>query len=53
LARKTYGAKGDARTVQQGSYSQDGSLAEYSAFIGLTRKNETSGHNVNFTVQVK
>lgn len=36
-----------------GSYAQDLSFAEFSAFIGTTKGNETIGHNVSFTVYVK
>ena len=50
-ARKTYGSRGDVRTCNVGSYSQDGTLAEFSAFVGLTRGNETTGHNIQFTVR--
>jgi len=50
LARKSYGARGDVRTLSVSSHAADNSLAEYSAFIGLTRGYETTGHNVNFTV---
>jgi hypothetical protein len=50
-ARRKYGKSGYARTCVQGSYAQDGRLAEYSAFIGYTTgRNETTGHNINFTV---
>jgi len=50
LARKSYGARGDVRALSVSSYAADNTLAEYSAFIGLTRGHETTGHNVNFTV---
>ena len=51
MARKFYGSKGYCRSCVMGSYSQDGSLAEFSAFIGYTTgRNETTGHNVSFTV---
>jgi hypothetical protein len=50
-ARQKYGKSGYARTCTQGAYAQDGRLAEYSAFIGYgTGRNETAGHNINFTV---
>jgi len=51
-ARREFGPRGDVRTCNQGSYAQNGSCAEYSAFIGRTRGNETTGHNINFTVRV-
>jgi len=48
-ARRKYGKSGYARTCNLGSYAQD--LAEFSAFIGYkTGRNETTGHNINFTV---
>lgn len=51
IARRAYGRGGYARTCTQTSYAQDGSLAEFSAFVGYsTGKSETTGHNVNFTV---
>jgi hypothetical protein len=50
MARRQFGSRGDVRTCTQGSYAQDGSLAEFSAFIGATKGHETTGHNVNFTV---
>ena len=49
-ARDLYGPSGDCRTCRMGGYSTDGSAAEFSAFIGRTRGNETTGHNVLFTV---
>jgi len=50
-ARSAYGRNGYARTCTLGSWSQDGSLGEYSAFIGYSSgRNETTGHNTNFTV---
>ena len=50
LARKSYGSRGDVRALNVSSYAADNSIAEYSAFIGLTRGHETTGHTVNFTV---
>jgi len=50
-ARRAYGRRGYARTCTEGAHSQDYTLAEYSAFIGYTTgPNETTGHNVQFTV---
>jgi hypothetical protein len=51
LARREFGKRGEARTCTIGSYSQDGTLGEFSAFIGLTKGNETTGRNVSFTVR--
>lgn len=50
-ARRQYGRNGYCRTCTQGDYAENGSLAEYSAFIGYTTGlHETTGHNINFTV---
>lgn len=49
-ARRCYGSRADVRTCTMGSYAQNGSCAEFSAFVGITRGNETTGHNINFTV---
>ena len=50
-ARRAFGRSGYARTCVQGSYAQDGSFAEYNAFIGTkSGPNETTGRNVMFTV---
>lgn len=51
IARKFYGRNADVRTCNENSHSQDGSYAEYSAFIGITRNNATTGHNVSFSVE--
>ena len=45
MARRAYGRGGYARTCNQTAYSEDGSLAEFSAFVGYS-----TGRNVNFTV---
>ena len=50
MARKEFGKRGGCRTCTIEAYAQDGRLAEFSAFIGITRGHETTGHNVNFTV---
>jgi hypothetical protein len=49
-ARDLYGSRGDCRTCTVGSYSTDGLVVQFSAFIGRTRGNVTTGHNVIFTV---
>jgi len=50
-ARRSYGRRGYCRTFLVGSHSQDYSMIECSAFIGYTTgPNETTGHNINFTV---
>jgi len=50
-AKRKYGRSAYSRTCAQQSYAQDMSFAEYSAFIGYTTgQNETSGSNINFTV---
>ena len=51
IARAEFGQCGDARTCKMDSYSQDGTYAEFSAFIGITRGNETTGRNINFSVR--
>lgn len=53
-ARAAYGRKGYARTCNCESWSQDNTLGEFNAFIGYsTGRNETSGHNVRFTVTAR
>jgi hypothetical protein len=50
-ARKAYGKGGYARTCELGSWAQDNSFGEFSAFIGYsTGPHETTGKNVDFTV---
>lgn len=50
-ARKAYGRRGYTRVLNRVSWSQDGSVHEFEAFIGYSpRPGETSGHNVRFTV---
>ena len=52
-ARRKYGRSGYARTCVQQAHSQDGTLAEYSAFIGYsTGPTETTGNNIHFTVVI-
>lgn len=50
-AKRRYGRSGYCRTCVQQAYAEDMRLAEYSAFIGTTTdRNETTGHNIMFTV---
>ncbi len=50
-ARREFGKSGYARTCTMGSRTQDESVAEFQAFVGYsTGRNETTGHNINFTV---
>ena len=50
-ARRAFGRSGYARTCQIQAHARDMSFAEFSAFIGYTTgRNETTGHNVQFTV---
>jgi hypothetical protein len=50
-ARKIFGKSGYCRTCLLGSWSQNGEMGEFSAFIGYsTGANETAGINVNFSV---
>lgn len=52
-AKRKYGGTAYCRTCTMGAYSENGSLAEFSAFVGYTTgRNETTGHNINFTVYV-
>ena len=51
MARKQFGIRGYALRPVAGSYTEDGRLVEYSAFIGYsTGRNQTTGRNVHFTV---
>jgi hypothetical protein len=52
-ARKLYGKSGCCRSYTEVACSTDGTIAEYSAFIGYTPRgqcNETAGHNQSFVV---
>ena len=53
LARKRYGRWAYARTCVQQAHSQDGTLGEYSAFVGTAgrERGTTVGSNINFTVR--
>lgn len=52
-AKATYGKSAYARTCTKQSWSQDGTIGEYNAFIGYrTGQNETTGSNVHFTVRL-
>jgi len=53
-AHNRYGRKGYSLGATASSWSQDGSLVEYEAFIGYTPSGEhnvTVGNNYRFTVQ--
>ena len=51
-ARREFKKSGVVRTLNAGSYSQDGLLTEWSAFIGYkSHPNETTGRTVHFTVR--
>lgn len=53
MAKKCYGPSGLCRLLTPNSWSQDGSIVEFSAFIGYRTPGNphcTTGHNVNFTV---
>lgn len=51
LARRKYGRRAYARTLNVNSWSQDGRTTEYQAFVGVrTGRNETTGSNIYFTV---
>jgi hypothetical protein len=52
-ARKLFGRRGYCRTCTLGSWTQDGTAGEFSAFVGYrTGRNETTGRNVHLTVFV-
>lgn len=53
MARAEFGKRGDCRTCTMGSYAGNGSMAEFHAFIGITKNHETTGHNVQFSVYVE
>jgi hypothetical protein len=51
LAKKKYGRSAYVRTLNVDSYSQDGSVSNYQAFVGVrTGSHETTGSNIYFTV---
>jgi len=51
LARRAYGRRGYARTLNCTGWSQDGSFREFEAFLGYrTGPHETTGHNEYFTI---
>lgn len=50
-ARRAFGRRGIVRTMVEDSYTRNLSIVEFAAFIGYpTGPNETTGHNVRFTV---
>ena len=50
-ARRAFGRRGIVRTLVEDSYTRNLSIVEFAAFIGYpTGRNETTGHNVRFTV---
>ena len=50
-ARRAFGKRGIVRTLVEDSYTRNLSIVEFAAFIGYpTGRNETTGHNVRFTV---
>lgn len=50
-ARALYGKTGYARTCTLESWSEDGKIGEFNAFIGYrTGLNQTTGRNVRFTL---
>jgi hypothetical protein len=50
-ARRAFGRRGYVRTLVEDSYVPNLSIVEFAAFIGYsTGRNETTGHNVRFTV---
>jgi hypothetical protein len=52
-ARLMYGRNAVCRVCNQTAYREDGSMATYSAFVGLPRKGgNVTGSNVTFSVYV-
>jgi len=50
-ARRLFGRRGQVAALQAGAYAQDGSCAEYQAFVGYpSGLRETTGRNVHFTI---
>jgi len=50
-ARRSYGRSGRVGPLNAECWTRDGRVVEFSAFIGYpTGHNETTGHNVRFTV---
>jgi hypothetical protein len=50
-ARRAFGRRGYVRTMVEDSYTRNLSIVEFAAFIGYsTGRNETTGHNIRFTV---
>ena len=50
-ARRAFGRRGHVRTLVEDSYVPNLSIVEFAAFIGYSSgRNETTGHNVRFTV---
>ena len=50
-ARRAFGRRGIVRTMVEDSYTRNLSIVEFAAFIGYSSgRNETTGHNVRFTV---
>jgi len=50
-ARRAFGRRGIVRTMVEDSYTRNLSIVEFAAFIGYsTGLNETTGHNIRFTV---
>ena len=51
-ARRAFGKRGLVRILYVDCCVEDGSLAEFEAFIGYASgHNQTTGHNVRFTVR--
>lgn len=54
LARRAYGRRAYARTLNCNGYCPAGTFTEWNAFVGYrSGQNETTGHNETFTVSVK
>ena len=50
-ARRAFGRRGYVHVLNEDSYTRNLSIVEFAAFIGYsTGRNETTGHNIRFTV---
>lgn len=50
IARREYGLRGHVGPCRLDSWTEDGRIGEYDAFIGVSNGNGMVGHNVHFTV---
>jgi len=50
IGRRKYGRRAQIGATCPGSRSQDGTLGEFSVFVGRPVQGGTDGHNINLTV---